>query len=350
MYKTAVLVMTVQLVLFLGEPFQNNHAAYGQWRLGQRLANRRAETLAAHNHAQAVPQNPAQVYAQQSLRSGVEATLDVVDPNLTRLGTAYDVVQGTNEFIHRGFLGNPYTAGQVMAGVLSRPLAAAGVGPQTGLLLPLAESKTNLDMALHDRAGAELKAGIAQQNLQMYQITGDPQHLARAAQAARPDPTYSQIMSAETGKPFIVQPQPGMPGQRPGTAVGDLAGGWRTVVQKEPFKSDATSPIGKAGDWVKWKFDPANISSRSSFDRTFHSPDGTTRIQMQRHQTGLGYEPGKTTRYEHTRVEFRGQRVESWGGARSGFSGNTGGGFGRSTFGGSNFSRPTFSSPSTIRH
>lgn len=316
-------------------------------RLGQRLASRREQRWAAREQVQAAIHSPAQGYAEQSLNRGVKAALGAVDPNLRGLKNAYDVVQGTDEFAHRGLVGNPFAAGRVMAGVFARPLAAAGVSPQVGLLLPLVEGKTNLEMALHDRAGAELKAGIARQNLDMYRTSGDPQQLARAAQAARPDPTYSEIMSADARKPFLVRPQPGMPGQRPGTAVGDLATGWSTMVQKEPFKSNATSPIAKAGDWVKWRFDPGNISTRSSFDRTFQSPEGTTRVQIQRQQTGTGYQPGRTRISEHTRTEFRGQRVESWGGGRSSFGAGMGGG--RSSFGGSSSGRSAFSSPTPSR-
>jgi len=361
MYRTAILVVGVGLVLFGGDAMRSSNAAYGQGRLAGRLEGRRERRMQAQDHAAAAYSRPAeQAWIEDNLShsrdTAVGIGLEAIHENLGRAKTAYDVVQSGHEYFNSGTPGSPLKAMQVMTGVFSRPLVAAGVGPQAEFITKFMETATDYTMAKHDEAGALFESGMAQQHLDTYRRTGNPDDLARAALAARPETTYRQLKSWDTRRPLIVRTQPGMPGQHPNTAVGDLAAGWRTMVRKEPFKSTATNPIARAQDWARWKLDQNNTVTNSSFDRTLRDSDGTTRVQIQRQQTGWGYEPGETRRYEQVRTEFHGRRVETYGrntstgAGRPWSSGGSQGGSSRPSFGSSGSGRLSFSTPSVSRH
>ncbi len=157
--------------------FAASEASLAQ-RLGQRLASRHEQRWHTRYHSGADSGSAAIAGWQDdnmshAVDSGVNLAIDAVSEKLGRLKTGYDVVQGSDEFVNRGLLGNPHKPMQIIAGALSGPLGAAGVGPQADFIVRFAETKANLDMALHDEASAVLNAGIAQQNLDRYGITGD---------------------------------------------------------------------------------------------------------------------------------------------------------------------------------
>ena len=368
MCRKSLWVAGVGLILFGGESFQWNQVVCAQGRRAARLESRWERRVSVQRYGQGAPLAPADEgwvkdNAKQTIRSSVGFGLSTMNRDLGRLNTAYGVARSTDQYFNSGTPGDPVKGMQALAGVFSGPLGAAGVGPQAGFITKFAETAGKYAMGKHDEATATLRAGIAQQQLDQYEATRDPRQLGQAAMAARPELTYRQLHEWDTRKPLTVQTHPGMPGQQPGTAIGDLAKSWQTTVEKTPFRSNATSLPGRVGDWANWKLDPNNIVTRSTFDRTFHEPDGTTRVQIQRQQTGWGYQPGQTRIYEHTRTEFRGNRVETIGGGTQGrwndsgatwLRGDTQSGpsrFGGSTqsrpsYGGSSFSRPSFSSPS----
>jgi len=279
--------------------------------------------------------------------------LSTVNKSLGKAKTGYGVVKSANEFFNSGTPGNPLKAMGVIIGldsIASGPLTQAGVGPQAAFITKFAETATDFTMGKHDEATAALKSGFAKQHLEMHRMTGDPKHLLRAVEAARPSLTYGHLKSWDTTRPLVVKPHAGMPGQRPHTAVGNLAKGWKTTVTKEPFRTNATNPLGRAGDWANWKLNPNNIRINSSYDRTFHNRDGTTRIQIHKSKTGYGYQPGQTKRTEYSRYEFRGNRVQRVGGGATNYrynNTNTRSSFSRPSTSRSSFSRPTISRPST---
>lgn len=364
MCRISLLVASVGLTIVGGHFFQANQVAYAQGRRAARWERR----MAAQTYYQASPASVAdRAWVSDNVNHTIDNAVDLgvnaVNENLGRAKTAYDVGQAAKEYFNSGTPGDATKAMQALAGAASVPLEAAGVGPQAAFITKFMENATNYTMGKHDEATAALKSGFAQQHLDQYKATGDPKQLEQAIKFARPEVTYRDLHEWDTRKPLTVQTHPGMPGQQPGTPVGDLAKGWKTTVEKMPFKSNAQSPLGRANDWVDWKLNQNNTVTKGTFDRTVHGSDGTTRVQTQRQQTGYGYEPGKTRIYEHTRTEFRGNRVETIGGGTqsrwnssgsSWFRGNTQNGpsrFGGSTqsrpsFGGSSFSRPSFSSPS----
>ncbi|NQU22130.1 MAG: hypothetical protein HQ567_12675 [Candidatus Nealsonbacteria bacterium] len=346
MYKPAFLTLAVGIILLGGDVLHCNERAHAQ--LLRRLQSRRAERFHTQHHSNArlSPADAGWIHdnMNHSLKNSVGLGLSTVHEGLGKVKSGYDVANSTNKFFNSGTPGNPLKAMGAIVGadsIVSGLLTQAGVGPQAAFITQFAETATDFTMGKHDEATSRLRTRIAQQHLNKYRLSGNAKDLTRAAIAARPDATYRQLKDWNTRKPLVVAPHPGVSGRRPSTAISDLAKSWKTTVSKQPFKTSATNPLQRTQDWTRWKFDQNNITAHGTFDRTFHSPNGTGHLHIQNSQTGYGYQPGTTKRYEQSHYQFRGTQRQSNSTLNRSFS--------RPSFSQPSFSRPSFSRPSFSR-